>query len=73
MVHLVTVNESINVSARARVFIDKVFRLHGLPRALVFDRDPRFTAGLRRSVFKKVEARLKTETFNHFEEMARQN
>ena len=32
MVHLVAVPESINASACARVFIDTVFRLYGLPR-----------------------------------------
>ena len=39
MVHLVAVPESINASACARVFIDTIFRLHGLPRELVSDRD----------------------------------
>ena len=41
-VHLVAVLEPINASACARVFIETVFRLHGLPRELVSDRDPRF-------------------------------
>ena len=41
MVHLVDVPESINASACSRVFIDAGFRLHGLPRELVSDRDPR--------------------------------
>ena len=44
MVHLFVVPETINASAFSRVFIDTVFRIHGLPRKLVFDRDPRFTA-----------------------------
>ena len=44
MVHLVAVPESINPTASARVFIDTVFRLHGLPRELLSDLDPRFTA-----------------------------
>ena len=46
MVHLVALPESINASASARVFIDTIFCLHGLPRELVSDRDPRFTAEL---------------------------
>ena len=52
MVHLVAVPESINASACARVFIDTIFRLHGLPRELVSDRDPRFTAEFWLSVLK---------------------
>ena len=44
MVHLAAVPESIDAHGCARVFIDTVFRLHGLPREIVSDRDPRFTA-----------------------------
>ena len=51
-VHLVAVTESINASACGRVFVDTVFRLHGLSRELVSGRDLRFTAEFRRSVFK---------------------
>ncbi|CAI5738235.1 unnamed protein product [Peronospora farinosa] len=49
MVHLVAVPESITAEGCARVFIDTIFRLHGLPRELVSDRDPRFTAEFWRS------------------------
>ena len=44
IVHLVVSIESVNGSGCAPVFIDRVFRLHGLLRELVSDRDPRFTA-----------------------------
>ena len=43
MIHLAAVPESIPAHGCARVFIDTIFRLHGLPRELVSDRDPRFT------------------------------
>ena len=43
MVQLAAVSESISAHGCARVFIDTVFRLHGLPSELVSDRDPRFT------------------------------
>ena len=59
MVHLDAVPISINASVCARVFIDTVFRLHGLPRELVSDRYPRFTAEFWRSMFKKIGKRLK--------------
>ena len=67
MLHLVAVPESINASACARVFIDTVFRLHGLPREHVSDRYPRFTAEFWRSVFKTLGARLKMSTSDHLE------
>ena len=44
MVHLAAVPESINADGSAQLFVDTVFRLHGMPIELVSDRDPRFTA-----------------------------
>ena len=35
----------------AQLFIDHVFRLHGLPEVIIFDRDPRFTGKFWRSLF----------------------
>ena len=82
MVHLAAVNESISAHCCARVFIDTVFRIHGLPRELVSDRDPRFTAAFWQSMFRSLGTRLtmstsdnpetdgQTERFNRvFEEM----
>uniref|UniRef100_A0AAV1USR2 Integrase catalytic domain-containing protein n=1 Tax=Peronospora matthiolae TaxID=2874970 RepID=A0AAV1USR2_9STRA len=65
MVHLVAVPASITASGCACVFIDTIFRLHGLPRELVSDRDPRFTADFWRSVFKSLGTRLKMSTSDH--------
>uniref|UniRef100_A0AAV1TEL5 Integrase catalytic domain-containing protein n=1 Tax=Peronospora matthiolae TaxID=2874970 RepID=A0AAV1TEL5_9STRA len=65
MVHLVAVRESITASGCACVFIDTIFRLHGLSRELVSDRDPRFTADFWRSVFKSLGTRLKMSTSDH--------
>jgi hypothetical protein len=65
MVHLAAVPETITAEGSARVFVDTVFRLHGLPRELVSDRDPRFTAEFWRSVFRLVGTRLKMSTSDH--------
>ena len=65
MVHLVAVPESITAQGCARVFIDTIFRLHGLPRELVSDRDPRFTAEFWQSVFRSLGTRLKMSTSDH--------
>uniref|UniRef100_A0AAV1UXT3 Integrase catalytic domain-containing protein n=1 Tax=Peronospora matthiolae TaxID=2874970 RepID=A0AAV1UXT3_9STRA len=65
MVHLVAVPETITASGCACVFIDTIFRLHVLPRELVSDRDPRFTADFWRSVFKSLGTRLKMSTSDH--------
>ena len=65
MVHLAAVQESIPAHGCARVFIDTVFRLHGLPRELVSDRDPRFTAAFWQSVFRSLGTRLTMSTSDH--------
>ena len=65
MVHLDAVNESIPAHGCARVFIDAVFRLHGLPREIVSDRDPRFAVTFWQSVFRSVGTRLTMSTSDH--------
>ena len=67
MVHLVAVRESITAKDCARVFIDTIFRLHGLPREIVSDRDPRFTAEFWQSVFQTLGTRLTMSTSDHAE------
>ncbi|MCP4558100.1 MAG: transposase family protein, partial [Herbaspirillum sp.] len=52
MVHLVAVHDSIASKESTRLFVDLVFRLHGMPSEIVSDRDPRFTAIFWRYVFK---------------------
>ena len=59
MVHLVAIPESTNASSCASVFIYTVFRLHGLPREIVFVRNPRFTYEFWQSVFKTLETRIR--------------
>ena len=65
MVHLAAVNELISAHGCARVFIDTVFRLHGLLRELVYDRYPRFTAAFWQYVFRSLETRLAMSTSDH--------
>ena len=45
--------------------LDTIFCLPGLPRELVSDRDPRFTAEFWRSVFKTLGTRLQMSTSDH--------
>ena len=65
MVHLAAVLESITDQGCARKIINTIFRLHGLPRELVSDRDPRFTAEFWQSVFLSLEIRSKMSTSDH--------
>ncbi|KAJ9515219.1 hypothetical protein QJQ45_002355 [Haematococcus lacustris] len=42
MVHFVPCKESMNAKGFARLFVDNVFKLHGLPKDMVSDRGPHF-------------------------------
>ncbi|POM67421.1 Pol protein, partial [Phytophthora palmivora] len=43
MVHLAPVRDKVTGKQAAQLFLDSVFRYHGLPETIVSDRDPRFT------------------------------
>ena len=57
--------DSISAEETARIFIDTVFRHHGMPDDIVSDRDPRFTSRFWRSLFQLVGTKLKMSTAAH--------
>ena len=65
MAHLAEVPDSIDGKGTAMLFIDLVFRQHGLPLAIISDRDPRFTGKFWTSIFKVLGTRLDMSTANH--------
>jgi hypothetical protein len=44
MVHYVATNKTATAKQIAEAIINNVVRLHGVPRQIISDRDPRFTA-----------------------------
>ena len=42
--HMVPCTKEITTSQYARLFVDNVFRLHGMPQVIISDRDPRFVS-----------------------------
>ncbi|CAI5706256.1 unnamed protein product [Peronospora effusa] len=65
MDHLAAVPDSIDGEGTAELFIDRVFHRHGLPVAIVSDRDPRFTSKFWKSVFQVLVTRLDISTADH--------
>ena len=43
MTHLAATTTTVNADGFANIFVDHVFRTHGLPKKIVSDRDARFT------------------------------
>ena len=65
MVHLAPCKTSITGKEAALLFLDHVYRLHGMPESIVSDRDPRFTSGFWRHVFELLGSKLHMSTADH--------
>ncbi|KAG2804742.1 hypothetical protein PC111_g17549 [Phytophthora cactorum] len=65
MVHLAPVPDTVTGEQAARLFVDGVFRHHGLPETFVSDRDPRFTAAFWQTLFQLLGTRLHMSTADH--------
>ncbi|KAE9356664.1 hypothetical protein PF008_g3516 [Phytophthora fragariae] len=65
MLHLAPVAVTITAAQSATIFLDVVYRHHGLPTSIISDRDPRFTVALWTELFKLVGTRLKMSTASH--------
>ncbi|KAE9182825.1 hypothetical protein PF004_g24131 [Phytophthora fragariae] len=58
MVHLDPVAAEVTADESAELFLDLVFRHHGLPESIVSDRDPRFTSAFWTRLFALLGTRL---------------
>ena len=43
----------------AEIFMKQIFRLHGIPKVIISDRDPKFTSNFSKSLFKGLSDYLK--------------
>ncbi|KAG3065370.1 hypothetical protein PC128_g22292 [Phytophthora cactorum] len=65
MVHLAAVLAEVTAVQLARLFVDMVFKHHGMPLDIVSDRDPRFTARFWQEVFTLLGTQLSMSTADH--------
>ncbi|KAG2790122.1 hypothetical protein Pcac1_g1428 [Phytophthora cactorum] len=65
MVHLAAVPAEVTAVQTARLFVDMVFKHHGMPLDIVSDRDPRFTARFGQEVFTFLGTQLSMSTADH--------
>jgi transposase InsO family protein len=49
----------------ASIFVEHVFKLHGLPLSIISDRDPRFTSKFWKALFKRLGTQLRMSTSHH--------
>jgi hypothetical protein len=65
MVHYAACKTAISAAQLADLFLRTIFKLHGLPEALLSDRDPRFTAGFWKAFWEKMDTTLLMSTAYH--------
>ncbi|KAE8902055.1 hypothetical protein PF003_g14177 [Phytophthora fragariae] len=65
MVRPAAVRKSVTAPQAAQLFVDNVFRNHGLPEAFVSDRDPRFVSHFWQHHFRLLGTRLDMSTADH--------
>ncbi|POM79429.1 RNA-directed DNA polymerase [Phytophthora palmivora] len=65
MYHLAPVRDKVTGKQPAQLFLDSVFRYHGLPETIVSDRDPRFTGAFWDILFQLLGTKLTMSTADH--------
>ncbi|KAG3056132.1 hypothetical protein PI125_g25608 [Phytophthora idaei] len=65
MMHLAAVPAEVTAVQTARLFVDMVFKHHGMPLDIVSDRDPRFTARFWQEVLTLLGTQLSMSTADH--------
>ena len=65
MVHLTPMYNEATAMEYARLFVDHIFWLHGLPEVIISDRDPRFTGKFWKSLFDLLGMDLQLSTVFH--------
>ncbi len=65
MTHLIPINISISAPEVARLFFHHIVRLHGLPKAIISDRDVRFTSRFWKALFTLCGTKLNFSSSHH--------
>jgi hypothetical protein len=52
--HFIPLKHPFTAAAVARVFMDQVYRLHGMPKSIISDRDCIFTSNFWQALFKLI-------------------
>ena len=63
--HFIPTTESISAEDLAHVFVDRIFKLHGMPKEILTDRGPLFTSAFTKELFKILDTRSVFSTAYH--------
>ena len=65
--HFIPVKTMYKAANIVDIFMKKVFRLHGIPKVIISDRDPKFTGSSWKSLFKGLDTKLNFSTTYHLQ------
>ena len=57
--HFIPIKTTYKVANIADIFLKQIFRLHGVPKVIISDRDPKFTGKFWKSLFKGLNTYIK--------------
>ena len=63
--HFISVKSMHKTNYIANIFMKEIFKLHGLPKAIVFDRDVKFTSNFWKGLFTDLGTKLNFSTAYH--------
>ena len=63
--HFIPVNTTYKDSNIVDIFMKQIFHLHGIPKVIILERDPKFTGNFWKSLFKGLNTTLNFSTFFH--------
>ena len=63
--HFICVKTTYKAANIADIFLKQFFWLHGIPKAMISDRDPKFTSNFWKSLFKGLNTTLNFSTYFH--------
>ena len=63
--HFIAVKSTHKTDEIAKIFMKEIFKLHGLPKAIVFDRDVKFTSNFWKGLFVDLGTKLNFSTSYH--------
>eukprot|EP00253_Pinus_taeda_P030099 PITA_30099 len=63
--HFIPVQSTYRAAQIAHIFMQNVFKLHGLPKTIIFDRDVKFTSAFWKTLFAELGTQLNFSTAYH--------
>ena len=63
--HFIPINSTYKANAIANIFMKEIFKLHGLPKEIIFDRDTKFTFNFWKGLFACLGTKLNFSTSYH--------